>query len=49
MLKKTILLFIKACIIGILINIGIARVPATATPGEDGVVQQTGVDAGQAP
>lgn len=49
MVKKTILLFIKACIIGILINIGIARVPATATPGEDGVAQQTGVESGQQP
>lgn len=48
MLKKTILLFIKACIIGLLINIGIARVPTTATP-DDGVAQQTGVEADQAP
>ena len=40
MLKQTIHLFIKACIIGILINVGLAQVSSTPATAEENILQQ---------
>ena len=40
MLKQTIHLFVKACIIGILINVGLEQVPASPISPEENAFQQ---------
>ena len=43
MLKKTIKLFIKACIVGIVINVGVAQLPSTSGNVSEDVVHQEDV------